>query len=74
MKVNVSFTYNDETEQGQKLSEWLLLPEVQKNVSKAIRDRLFPEDEKPGLEERVAVLEEEVSELKKTLDSNGIYL
>lgn len=71
-KVVVTWSYNDETEDGKKIEKWLLSKPVQKNVSAAIKKKIlgkdYTEDGMAELRDEVAELRKEVKELRKKVD------
>jgi hypothetical protein len=70
-KIVVTWSYNDDTEDGEKISKWLLSKAVQKNVSLAMRNLILKRNSETDivqLRDEVAQLREELEELKKKVD------
>jgi hypothetical protein len=71
-KVVVTWSYNDDTEDGKKIEKWLLSKPVQKNVAAAIRKKIlgkdYTEDGMTELRDEVAQLREELEELRKKVE------
>lgn len=73
-KINITFSYNSEGKDGEKITKWLLAAEKQGNISEAIRRLILNKPLQPkGIEElsdEVAQLREELDELRKKIEDN----